>query len=233
MEESLGIEEETSEKQNRFLPLLSMIICFWLGAGLVFAYFQLIPSSQQPAVPTPSPTPTPVDEVQWIESTILGRGLVFKYPKGWHLALDGVNGSEEELYQDYDVLYMSDDVIALTILGVGCDYVFYVKNNFTDPEAEFERILDNERTNGKNDLIDFKEEVIPSEDFGNIYHLTGKTQPSDRIGSQKVEKYFFISPDEEPLNTTIVAAEVVLERGSDLSLFQEIVMSLRDETPVH
>ncbi len=163
---------------------------------------------------------------------LLGRGLFFEYPEGWHLSFDGLNTAKREPYQGYDVLYIGSRPVSLSIMGYGCDFVFYLENSFEDPENEFDRVLEYERTKGKNELIDYKEEAIPSQDFGKIYHLTGMSQPSEMYESLKIEKYLFITSDEEPLNRTIIVAELVFDRDDKSPVLGEIIASFEecDET---
>jgi len=226
---------EPSKKEGKriFAFLMSGFLGLLIGAGLVFTSYRLgliqnliVAPAMLPA-PTPLPMTTPTSNLTegWERTTLLGRGLAFKYPKGWHFFLDEVNGAKEGLYKDYDAVYLGIRPVVMTVFGPSCDFVFYIKSSLADSEAEFNRILESERMSGKKELIEFKEEIIASEHFGSIYRLTGKTQPSDRIDSQKVEKYFFISTEEEPWNRTIVAAELMWGMEQNLPLFQEIVMS--------
>lgn len=165
-----------------------------------------------------------IEGEKWTKSTILGRGLVFEYPEGWNVAFDDFADVLYEQYRDYSILYINSKPIEIsTTHGPLCDFLFFIKNGLADPEGEFNSQLEKEKT----DLLDFKDDLIPSQYFGNIHHITGKTKPTEAFESQEVEKYLFISPHEEAQNRTIVIVRLNGPKEKSPTL-EKIVLSFKE-----
>lgn len=172
------------------------------------------------------------DNIEWASTNILGRGITFKYPIGWHVAI----------YNNKVAINpkpVSVNPIGARTEGPLGQLVISVIDTQNNPQAELNQLVKDTKAG----LTDITEEILSSKYFEKIYHIkgiiygeiiNGKAVGDMEAGGMPRELFFLLQTNPKYISSDNINSQSIITVESDPlkseynQISQDIVFSIKE-----